>query len=219
MGILKNNMRETQSMTKEHWQRVFSNSAEDKLGWYEAIPAKSLELIKVCSPGFKETILDVGSGSSTLIDHLLSEGFSNIVAVDISQRALEKSQKRLGNIAGGKVRWLVDDLTDSKQIINLSEVCLWHDRAVLHFLTETWQQDAYRTLLDKVLKKGGYAIIATFSLQGAEKCSGLKVVKYDQHTLSAFLGRQYKLIRYFDYIYFQPSGNPRPFVYSLFRKK
>jgi len=77
----------------------------------------------------------------------------------------------------------------------------------------------YLSTLKKVLKKGGYVIIAAFSLKGAKKCSGLDVKNYDQNMLAKFLGEDFSLLEYFDYTYYMPSGKPRPYVYTLFQNK
>ena len=96
---------------------------------------------------------------------------------------------------------------------------LWHDRAVLHFLLEEKQRSAYLSLLKRIVRKGGYVIIATFSLKGASKCSGLTVKNYDQDMLSDFLGEEFKLLEGFDYLYHMPSGDERSFIYTLFQRK
>ena len=77
----------------------------------------------------------------------------------------------------------------------------------------------YLSTLKKVIKKGGYVIIAAFSLKGAKKCSGLDVKNYDQNMLAKFLGQDFSLLEHFDYTYYMPSGEPRPCIYALFQKQ
>ena len=96
---------------------------------------------------------------------------------------------------------------------------MWHDRAVLHFLVEESQQQTYFSTLKKVVQKGGYVIIAAFSVGGAKSCSGLDVVNYDQNMLSERLGDDFELIEAFDYLYHMPSGDTNPYVYTLFQSK
>jgi hypothetical protein len=76
----------------------------------------------------------------------------------------------------------------------------------------------YLSTLKKVVKKGGYVIIAAFSLKGAKKCSGLDVKNYDQNMLAKFLGKDFILLEYFDYTYYMPSGKLRPYIYALFQR-
>ena len=172
-----------------------------------------------CNLSKGEDILDVGAGATKLIDFLIDSGYINITVADISDVALEKLKGRLGKEKSLSVKWVVDDLTEPKYINQLKDIALWHDRAVLHFLLKESQQQTYFATLKKVVQKGGYVIISAFSLEGARKCSGLDVVNYDQNMLSERLGNDFELIETFDYIYHMPSGNTRPFIYTLFQKK
>ena len=63
---------------KEHWNKVYSKSEINKLGWYEEIPQPSLDLIEKCNLNKDALILDVGSGTTTLLQRLLHNGFKNI---------------------------------------------------------------------------------------------------------------------------------------------
>ena len=211
-------MASTNKSMQDHWNRVYATAQITRLGWYEDVPEKSLYLLGKCRIQKHECILDAGSGASTLIDALLDQGYSNIVAVDLSEIALEKAKERLGADRAARVQWLVDDLTRPRAMTRLCDVSVWHDRAVLHFLLTEEQRQAYRATLGRVLRKGGYAIIATFSRDGAKKCSGLDLYTYDETMLAEFLGEDFDLQEHFNYTYTMPSGELRPYVYTLFRK-
>ena len=131
---------------------------------------------------------------------------------------MNKLKERLGEEKASEVRWIVYDITQPIHIQNLRDIFVWHDRAVLHFILKENQQKEYLSTLKKVIKKGGYVIIAAFSLKGAKKCSGLDVKNYDQNMLVKFLGEDFTLLEYFDYTYYMPSGEPRPYIYTLFQK-
>jgi len=203
---------------KEHWNEIYEALDIDELTWYEEIPEPSIKLLAKCHINKDESILDVGAGASTFIDHLIDQGFKNIIATDISEIALNKLKERLGKEKASSVRWIVDDITRPEHIQNLRDIAVWHDRAVLHFLLEENEQRMYLSTLKKVIKKGGYVIIAAFSLKGAKKCSGLDVKNYDQNMLANFLGKDFRLLEYFDHTYHMPSGEPRPYIYALFQK-
>ena len=164
-------------------------------------------------------MLHVGAGATTLVDILLKKGYEKIVANDISASALEKLKARLGNELSGKVQWIVDDLTNPEKLTSIGPVDLWHDRAVLHFFNDPAEQLNYFNLLRKLVKLNAYVIIAAFNLDGAEKCSGLPVFRYDQNMLQQQLGEGFSLIKAFDYTYLMPSGNTREYVYTLFQRK
>ena len=203
---------------KEHWERIYQKTAFDRLGWFEARSEPSLQLIEKCTLPKDATILNVGTGATTLVDDLLNLGFSNLIANDISSQALEEIQLRLGPERSKMVHWLVDDLTRPNELKALKQVDLWHDRAVLHFFNEPEEQDAYFNLLRKLVKIYGYVIIAAFNLNGAPKCSGLPVFRYDAQMLQEKLGDGFHLIEAFDYTYTMPSGDAREYVYTLFRR-
>ncbi len=201
-----------------HWNDVYSSKDVNQLGWYEETPAQCLELLSKCNVTKDMTILDVGTGASTFIDCLIEKGFTNIIATDISEMALSKLKERLGKQKASLVRWIVDDITKPVHIQNLGGIDIWHDRAVLHFLVKDDDRNAYLSTLKKVVKKNGYVIIATFSLKGARKCSGLDIRNYDENLLAELLGEDFKLIEYFDYLYHMPSGEARPYIYTLFQR-
>jgi ubiquinone/menaquinone biosynthesis C-methylase UbiE len=205
------------SMIK-HWNSIYTSREVFKLGWYEESPTPSLTLISKTNIKKEETILDVGAGATTLIDNLIQQGYKNIVAVDISEVALSRLKERLGEEKASLVKWIVDDITQPAYIDKLEDIALWHDRAVLHFLLEENQQQMYLNTLKNTVKRGGNVIIAAFSLKGAKKCSGLDIKNYDQNMLAKFLGKEFNLIEYFDYTYKMPSGELRPYIYTLFKK-
>ncbi|MBR9699335.1 class I SAM-dependent methyltransferase [Candidatus Woesearchaeota archaeon] len=203
---------------KDHWNRAYASKEINDLGWYEKIPSPSLQLISKCDIDTNSPILDVGAGASTFIDSLVKKGYKNITAADISEEALHKLKERLGKEKTSLIRWIIDDVTEPKHLQKLKNIAVWHDRALLHFLVESTQQNTYLSTLNKVIKHGGYVIIAAFSLSGATKCCGLKVNRYNQNTLKDFLGEDFELLEYFDYLYHTPSGNTRPYIYTLFQK-
>jgi len=204
---------------KDHWEQVYEKQAVNKLGWFEENPDPSLELIETCRLGRDASMLHVGAGATTLVDVLLKKGYEKIVANDISASALEKLKARLGSEQAGKVHWMVDDLTKPDHLNSLEPVDLWHDRAVLHFFNDPAEQLNYFNLLRKLVIIDGYVIIAAFNLDGAEKCSGLPVFRYDQTMLQEQLGEGFSLIKAFDYTYLMPSGNTREYIYTLFQRK
>lgn len=201
-----------------HWNKVYKRTQFTDLGWYEERPEPSLRLIEKCKLDKNSTILNVGAGAGTLIDELLRLGYTNIIANDLSMQALETLKGRLGE-SSESVKWIVDDLTKPIELNKLQALDLWHDRAVLHFFTELDEQDAYFKLIEKLLKPGGFVIIAAFNLHSAEKCSELPVHRYDVSMIQPRLGKSFELQTSFDHTYTMPSGDTREYVYTLFRRK
>ena len=203
---------------KAHWDQIYNKKSVESLGWYEEHPGPSLQLISKCNLGKEALILSVGAGATTLVDELLRIGHLNIVANDVSAPALDKIKARLGDDSASKVRWIVDDIINPAALHALGPVDLWHDRAVLHFFNDLAQQDRYFNLLRNLVKVNGYVIIAVFNLDGARKCSGLPVFRYNQEMLQLKLGKDFDLMESFDHTYIMPSGDSREYIYTLFRR-
>jgi SAM-dependent methyltransferase len=204
---------------KDHWNKVYRNTPSETLGWYEENPEPSLQLISKCLLNKGSSILNVGTGTSTLIDELLKIGYRNISATDISSQALTELKQRLGPELSGRVNWILDDLTNPSKLNLQDQVDLWHDRAVFHFFTEPEDQERYFTLLKTLVKKGGFVILAAFNCNGARRCSGLPVFRYDLTTLQEKLGENFLLIESFNYTYKMPSGDTREYIYTLSQKR
>ncbi len=210
-------VQEVEVNLKEHWNKVYLNSADEKLGWYEEFPQESICLIDKCNLSPDSVILNVGAGTTTLIEFLLLMGYRNIIATDISNDSLTKLKTGFGN-EKDKIMWIADDLTHPVLLKNIPPVDLWIDRAVLHFFTESQDQDTYFELLKSKVRKGGFVLFAEFNLKGATKCSGLPIHRYSEEILVEKLGDNFTLTDSFEYLFSTPSGAERPYVYTLFRK-
>ncbi len=202
---------------REHWNNAYLNKSVDELGWYEEIPEPSLELIDKTGLENQARVFVAGAGASTLIDHMLNHGWSNISVCDISNIALDLLDKRLGEKAK-LLNSIHDDLLEPRVVIREEPYDLWIDRAVFHFFTRSEEKEAYRHLLNRMLKVNAQLMIATFAPGTAPKCSGLDVQHHNAESLQEFLGSDYELIESFETLYTQPSGNTRDYVYSLFKR-
>ncbi|MFW9855022.1 MAG: class I SAM-dependent methyltransferase [Candidatus Thorarchaeota archaeon] len=202
---------------KTHWNEVFSSKENTNLGWYEETPVKCLELLEKSNIRHSDLIIDVGCGTASFIINLLDQGYTNLIGLDISDVAINKVKKHMGEKAS-RVHWIVDDITRPERIIEFKGIALWHDRAVLHFLLTENEQKNYLRTLKTVLKVDGYVIIAVFNLEGVRECSGLNTYNYSSDTLGDFLGSSFLLKESFNFTYQTPWGKPRPYVYTLFQR-
>lgn len=159
--------------------------------------------------------MDVGGGASKLIDLLVAKGYEKVTVFDISSTALERTKERLGGQAGN-VRFIEGDITRHEFDDTFD---LWHDRAVFHFLTDPVDRGKYVSSVKKSLRKNGHIIIASFSLEGPPKCSGLDVVRYNPEALQSELGDGFELVETFDETHVTPLGGCQKFVYCHFIKR
>lgn len=204
---------------REHWNAIYTRTPVERLGWYEAEPTPSIELIERCAIPRQSPLIDIGSGASTLIPRLIELGYQNLYAVDISEVALDKARAQLGEELARRVNWQVEDITRPSGLLQVQNAALWHDRAVFHFLTEEADRQRYHAALEKCLAPGGYVILAAFALDGAEMCSGLPVQRHSAESLDEFLGSDYQRVESLNYTYRMPSGDLRPYVYARFLRR
>jgi SAM-dependent methyltransferase len=198
----------------DHWQKVYTSKGENEVSWFQESPAPSLELIERAGANPASEIIDIGGGASRLVDALIERGFSAVTVLDLSEAALATAKARLGARAD-QVRWVAGDVTiwDPRQSYDI-----WHDRAAFHFLTEARDRAAYLSRLRQAVRPGGHAIIATFALDGPERCSGLPVMRYDAASLGEALGEDFALVETRRHLHTTPWQSAQQFQFSIFRR-
>lgn len=200
---------------KKHWETVYETKPSDAVSWYSPHLETSLALIERVVPDHGAAIIDIGGGASSLVDDLIGRGYRDVSVLDISAAALDVAKRRLGETAA-KVNWLAADLLETEFASQRYD--LWHDRAVLHFLTEDTQRQVYVEQLSYALKRDGYAIIATFGPAGPQKCSGLDTTRYDAAGLAQVLSPRLTLVDSRLEMHPTPFGTEQQFLYTLFRR-
>lgn len=197
---------------KKHWETVYETKNPDEVSWTQAKPETSLELIHASGLGKDARIIDIGGGDSHLVDFLIEEGYEHITVLDISAKALEKAQKRLGEKAG-KVTWIITDITAFEPSETYD---IWHDRAAFHFLTTPEQILKYKETAAKSVTK--FMILGTFSKDGPKKCSGLDIQQYDEASLSGTFESDFRKTECFTRDHTTPFGTVQNFVFCSFKK-
>jgi trans-aconitate methyltransferase len=153
------------------------------------------------------SVLDVGGGASTLVDDLLAAGQRDVTVLDVAGPALAIARHRLGDPA--EVTWIVADLRTWSPPRRWD---LWHDRAVLHFLVDPADREAYFTLLRRALTPGGAFVIGTFAEDGPTHCSGLPVQRCAAPELADLLG-DVTLVEQRRELHHTPGGADQPFTW------
>jgi SAM-dependent methyltransferase len=199
---------------KQHWEHVFETRGQEEVSWFEALPEMSLRLLEAAGLNANTCVLDVGGGDSRLVDHLAARGLDCLAVLDVSGAALARARMRLG-VRAAIPTWLEADVAGEW---TLKPMDIWHDRAVFHFLASADDRQRYRLHLLQTLKPGGSAIVATFSLDGPDRCSGLPVQRYSPDTLAAQLGPELAIIEALPYIHTTPWGSRQSFVYCRFER-
>lgn len=200
---------------KAHWENVYSTKGRDEVSWFREHLDTSLKMIVGTGVGYEAAIIDVGGGNSTLVDDLIERGFIDVSVLDISGKAISDSKERLGAKAA-TVNWIESDITMAALPPNHFDV--WHDRAVFHFLTDENDRKKYVDLMMSSVKPGGHVIVASFSLEGPQKCSGLDVVRYSPESMHGEFGSSFDLIESVGEEHNTPFGTTQQFVYCHCRR-
>ncbi|WP_276965584.1 class I SAM-dependent methyltransferase [Chryseobacterium sp.] len=201
------------SDNKNHWENVYETKSPDQVSWTQKKPQRSLDFIRSSGLGKEASIIDIGGGDSNLVDFLLEEGYENITVLDISAKALEKAQQRLGDSAG-KVKWIVTDITDFEPT---EKYDIWHDRAAFHFLTTPEQVSRYIGIAEKNVNN--FIIVGTFSKNGPTKCSGLDIQQYDEESLSEKFEKSFKKLQCITEDHTTPFETIQNFIFCNFKKQ
>lgn len=196
---------------KTHWETIYSTKSDDEVSWTQSDPEISLKLIQEATSGGR--LVDVGSGTSVLIERLLQLPY-RLTVLDISQAALNRAMQRLGDRAS-QIKWLTADVTTVEEIGTFD---VWHDRAVFHFLTEPTDRRKYINLAARSIPAGGHLIIGTFALNGPEKCSGLIVERYDGKKLIGEFGEFFNMKKEFSDSHTTPWGKSQLFYYAILER-
>jgi 2-polyprenyl-3-methyl-5-hydroxy-6-metoxy-1,4-benzoquinol methylase len=201
--------------SQAHWQQVYETKAAADVSWYQEHPELSLAFIEGTGIALDAAIIDVGAGASTLLDHLVAKNYTDITLLDISDSALDVARVRMGATTA-RLTWLVGDITTLPLENHRYDV--WHDRAVFHFLTDPVQQQRYVEQVLHAVKPGGHVIVATFALDGPQKCSGLNTARYDAASLHGIFGNHFDLIDSTHETHTTPWETEQRFVYCYCRK-
>ena len=215
----------------EHWDTAYGHRDEGTLSWFQEHPATSLRLVgeaidaldAIAATGDGERVdlaprvIDVGAGTSRLVDELAADARVHVTVLDVSQRALDMVAARLE--ADGRregVDLVVADVTAWRPV---ESVDVWHDRAVFHFLTDVAERDAYvRTVTDAVVP-GGRAIIATFAADGPEVCSALPVQRYSAAALAEVFSDGFEPLEDLREEHVTPDGRVQPFTWVVLSRR
>jgi 2-polyprenyl-3-methyl-5-hydroxy-6-metoxy-1,4-benzoquinol methylase len=196
---------------REHWQRIYTKRSATQLGWCEPDPVMSRRLVTAAVAAGGESVIDVGGGASSLVDHLLDHGVKRVAVMDISEAALDIARRRLGKSAA-KIEWIVGDVT---AIDDVGRFDVWHDRAAFHFLLDPAARRRYVALSAKTVPPGGTAIMATFSHAGPEACSGLPVQRWEPEELAKECDPAWRLASSERYVHTTPGGIDQAYVYCV----
>ena len=196
-----------------HWETIHRDKFTN-VGWWQDRNALWLDLVTDIHLPKQSAIIDIGAGASLLLDALIDEGFSNLSALDISSAAISRLEERLGSLPVS-IKFYVGDALHFKASEKFQ---LWHDRAVFHFLLTSDEQNSYVRVAADSINVDGYLVMATFALDGPEKCSGLPVSRHSKDSLAEIFSDHFVLEMASERLHLTPSGGQQNFTVCRFRR-
>jgi hypothetical protein len=196
-----------------HWNGAYA-AGDTARSWYQPAARTSLDLITGALGRAPTSVVDVGGGASTLVDGLLELGVPAVTVLDVSRAAMALAAQRLGARADA-VTWLATDLLAWRPARRYDA---WHDRAVLHFLTDDEDRRRYGELMATATVPGAVAVIGGFSPEGPEQCSGLPVRRAAPSDLVALAGPRWSLVEQRVERHRTPSGDEQAFAWVALRR-
>ncbi|MCE3260469.1 MAG: bifunctional 3-demethylubiquinone-9 3-methyltransferase/2-octaprenyl-6-hydroxy phenol methylase [Bacteroidetes bacterium] len=200
---------------KKHWENIHRTKDVTEVSSYQPTPLTSLELIEKTGKGKNARIIDIGGGDSFLVDHLLDKGYTDITVLDISEEALNKAKKRLGEKAS-RVKWIVADVAAFSPT---EKYDVWHDRAAFHFFTNEEDINKYVLTSKTNLNENGVLIIGTFSEQGPTKCSAIQIKQYSEESLTKTFSEGFEKLECFKVDHPTPFNTIQNFLFCTFIKE
>ncbi len=208
-----------------HWDSVYSTKKAEETSWHQPRPETSLRLLAdavttagAAGPG---AVVDVGAGTSTLVDALLDAGWSPVTVLDVSEAALAQTRARLAERADGaweeQVRLVVADITEWDPAADGFDA--WHDRAVFHFLTGAAQQARYVATAARAVRPGGVLVLGTFGPDGPEQCSGLPVARHDVDSVRTLFEPGFEVLAGETETHRTPWGAEQQFTWTSLRRR
>ena len=192
-----------------HWDNAYSSKGVKDRSWSESGESDSLDEFDYANLSSEDGIIDVGGGASTFVKSLVKRGYNNVTVLDVSQAAIAEAQSMLGD-AQEAVKWIIADIVQWEP----SETyAFWNDRAVFHFLVNEQDQQAYVGNVLRSTRSGSHIVIATFSPDGPESCSGLQVQRWSQDDLAKLFADSCSLVRSGERGHVTPWGSTQSFTW------
>ncbi len=194
------------------WDNIYVSKSEQDRSWTQEAPTEALKYISEMDLAHQTPIVDVGGGSSHLIQELLARDFADLTVLDISSKALEEAIARINasGLSSADVEWVVSDIRAWNPTRSYG---LWHDRAVFHFLVTSEDQRLYVEKASKYIAPGGHLLIGTFAPDGPEMCSGMPVQRWSPEGLAEAFSASFTVIDAKQTLHETPFGHTQPFTW------
>ena len=194
--------------TSDHWNGEYRRGEESR-SWYQPDAGPSLRMLAKARIDPRASVIDVGGGTSSLVDELLASDYQDVTVLDVSPAALDVARHRLGERAA-MASWIEADLLSWSPDRHYQ---VWHDRAVFHFMADADARATYRRALTAATAPGSVAVLATFAEDGPQSCSGLPTCRYSAAELAEQFAPDWVLLAAEREEHRTPGGVVQPFTW------
>jgi tRNA A58 N-methylase Trm61 len=92
----------TQSVT-DLWNATYEAKSMDQRSWSQDVATDSLAYVESIRLALNAAVIDIGGGSSPLVNELLARSFTDLTVLDISRSAMEEAREPLENTHFGTI--------------------------------------------------------------------------------------------------------------------
>lgn len=199
----------------QHWDEVYASKGADETSWFQRTYDTSMRLVAAADPAHT-SLIDIGGGVGTLVDELVDAGWADVAVLDVSGEAMRIVRERLAGRTDARITTVTSDILGWQPTRAFT---VWHDRAVLHFLTEDADRRAYARLATHAVARGGALVIGCFAPDGPESCSGLPVRRASADDLAALFAEDFTLESSEHEQHVTPWGADQSFTWVTLRRR
>lgn len=150
------------------WESLYRSQNVESMPWYNESLDSDLESELNGDKIVKGSFLDLGTGLGTQAFQLCQRGFE-VTGTDLSPTSIQKAFVRFNGATGNKIKFVVDDILDSK--LSNNEFDYIFDRGCFHVLSPT-SRSKYVNAVHRILKKGGILFLKCFSHEEPDRDTG-----------------------------------------------
>ena len=195
----------------DHWSQIYA-TPDHQGSWFRDSLDESVSALHKVAPHETHTLIDVGAGRQHLSPSAFTPPLETIYLLDLSLPALGLERP---HGTDSRYQVIIGDVTTA----SLPTVDLWHDRAVLHFLTSDEERAAYLNQAARSIRSGGGIVISGFAPEGPSACSGLTVRQSSADELSREFGEYFETIETYESPHRTPNGSEQLFSWFLGRRR
>jgi SAM-dependent methyltransferase len=198
---------------KHYWDANFEKV--NTPNWVETSEPWIMPWVDKAALPLDSAIFCAGVGDSNIVETLIRRGFTNIIANDISEVALQKLEAKHPE---AEVTYLLDDLIKPTKLQTYEgQIDLYIDRATLHFFTTCPEKDHYFQQMKNLLRPQGYAMLGVFSKDNVAKCCGLDLQLWSLQSLQNRMS-DYNHLDSNEVPFIELNGNTRNYIYQFSQK-